>query len=284
MFKYLQNLQKNKKKQSDLIQEYIKKGKIPWSPGYKQYRWQLLQEVMRDEKLLETFRVGAPLPENYGFGIDERIVEYPWMLSRLNSSECLLLDAGSTLNYTCILNLQQLTTKSIIIMTLAPEHLEKRNNVSYLYGDLRDILIRDNTFRYIVCISTLEHIGMDNTVFYTSEKKYQETNLEAYKPVMNELRRVLEPGGCLLLTVPYGKPENFGWMQQFDGMGLRKIVESFGNEPVNTTFFQYLPQGWVISDELACKECEYYNVHSNSEPASDRAAAARAVACMEFKK
>ena len=268
----------------NLIEQYLEGGQIPWSSGYKPYRMGLLQEVLRNEELLQTFWEGESLPENYGFGIDERIVEYPWVLSRLGQNQGRLLDAGSVLNYSYLLDLPQLETKSITIMTLDPEHLEKRNNVSYLYGDLRDILIRDNVFDYIVCISTLEHIGLDNTVFYTNEAKYKETKPQDYRKVMSELQRVLAPGGRLLLTVPFGLPQNFGWMQQIDSSGLIEIAKAFGAQPINTTFFQYLPQGWIISDEQACSECEYFNVHSTSEPASDRAAAARAVACLEFVK
>jgi SAM-dependent methyltransferase len=268
-------------KANNLIQQYIDNGRIPWSAGYKPYRIKLLQQAVTDEKLLETFRRGETLPRNYGFGIDERIVEYPWVLSRLNTQPSRLLDAGSTLNYPYLLDLPQLAPKSIIIMTLAPEHLEKRANVSYLYGDLRDIIIRDRTFESIVCISTLEHIGLDNSI-YTDDSKYQETSAEDYRQVLSELRRVLAPGGRLLLTVPFGLKQNFGWMQQFDAAGLTDIVAAFGSEPIDTTFFQYLPQGWIISDREACSQCEYYNIHSTPEPPSDRAAAARAVACLEF--
>ena len=61
----------------NLIEQYLEGGQIPWSSGYKPYRMRLLQEVLRNEELLQTFWEGESLPENYGFGIDERIVEYP---------------------------------------------------------------------------------------------------------------------------------------------------------------------------------------------------------------
>jgi SAM-dependent methyltransferase len=267
-----------------LIQQYIAGDRIPWSPGYKPYRMQLLQKVVGDEALLQVFREGKPLPKNYGFRIDERIVEYPWVLARLDCHSGRLLDAGSTLNYPYLLNLPQLETKSIAIVTLAPENVEKRANVSYLYGDLRETILRDNVFDWIVCISTLEHIGLDNTILYTNETKYKETSLDDYQKVMSELRRVLRSGGRLLLTVPFGIAQNFGWMQQFDSSGLVDIANAFGAEPSNMTFFQYLADGWILSDREACSQCEYYNIHSTPEPASDRAAAARAVACLEFVK
>jgi ubiquinone/menaquinone biosynthesis C-methylase UbiE len=45
----------------------------------------------------------------------------------------------------------------------------KQNNISYVYGDLRNTILKDQCFDEIVCISTLEHIGMDNTMLYTKD-------------------------------------------------------------------------------------------------------------------
>lgn len=267
-----------------MVEQSLEISPIPWSAGYKPYRMQKLQAAVQDPALLATFRVQDTLPNNYGFGLDERIVEYPWVLSRLDDSSGRLLDAGSTLNYPHLLDLPVVASKQIVIMTLAPETTIKRDNVSYLYGDLRDILLRDNVFQWIVCISTLEHIGLDNTRFYTSNANFREESNQDYRTVMAELHRVLAPGGRLLLTVPFGRAQNFGWMQQFDRVGIAEITAAFGSAPLSETYFQYLPTGWAASDDEACVNCEYFDVHSAEEPAPDRAAAARAVACLEFIK
>lgn len=269
---------------NDQIQQYINGGRIPWSPGYKPYRMGLLQKAVRDAELLKIFKTGGMLPPHYGFGIDERIVEYPWVLSRLDKGPGQLLDAGSTLNYPYLLDLPALSEKSIIILTLAPEHMEKRANVSYLYGDLRDTVIRENTFDSIICISTLEHVGLDNTKLYTSDEKYAESSAKDYLRVVTELKRILRPSGHLFVTVPFGVYQNLGWMQQFDIKGIEDIVSTFGTAPVNEAFFQYVSDGWIISTAEVCNACEYFDVHSTPEPAADRAAAARAVACLDFVK
>ena len=44
------------------------------------------------------------LPVGHGFRLDERIVEYPWLFSRLPSGAGNLLDAGSVLNYEFLLS------------------------------------------------------------------------------------------------------------------------------------------------------------------------------------
>lgn len=240
--------------------------------------------MVRDAELLQIFKRGENLPREHGLGVDERVVEYPWVLSRLDIAPRRLLDAGSTLNYPYLLDLPQLSGKEIVIMTLAPEHLEKRANVSYLFGDLRDTLFKDDAFDIIVCISTLEHIGLDNTRLYTGDKSYSESSPNDYLNAVMELRRVLKPGGRLLVTVPFGRYRNFGWMQQFDKKCVGEMISTFGREPVSAAFFQYLPEGWILSNADACAGSEYFDVHSAAAPAFDLAAAARAVACLEFTK
>src|SRR4030042_2757104 len=76
----------------------------PWSVGYSVYKRHLLVQTLTDQYLLERFYAGDPLPTGYGTGIDERCVEYPWVLAQLRSSGCLLLDAGSALNHDILID------------------------------------------------------------------------------------------------------------------------------------------------------------------------------------
>ena len=267
------------------IDRYLKSGRIPWSPGYKQYRYGLLEGIPDDRELLDIFKRGDCLPERYGVGIDERIVEYPWLLSRMSDSESLVLDGGSVLNYPFLLDAPQLSAKRIVIQTLAPEStMTKREHVSYMFGDLRETLYRDDIFDLVVSISTLEHIGMDNAMLYTQDDLHNESRPEDYISVIKEFRRILKPGGRFMMTVPFGAPQNLGWLCQFDSLRLRKAINAFGSNHHATTFYKYGAEGWAISNEEDCVGCEYYDVHSATAPAQDLAAAARAVACLEFVK
>ena len=146
------------------------------------------------------------LPPQYGLWLDERMVEYPWFLSRLPAGPGRLLDAGSVLNYDLLLQHPKLREKELTIMTLAPEaDCFWHYGVSYVFGDLRETGFRDSHFDAIACISTLEHVGLDNTLPYTGVAGKKENDPASCLAAVRELRRILKPGGPAFITVPYGR-------------------------------------------------------------------------------
>lgn len=213
------------------------------------------------------------------------MIEIPWVVSRLRNDAAFLLDAGSALNFEFILDLEGLRRKSIVIYTLAPELTSSpRANVSYVYGDLRNTILRDHLFEEIVCISTLEHVGMDNTLVYTDDQRYNETRPLDYRDALREFQRLLAPGGHLFLTVPYGKYQNCGWMQQFDHERLEDILAVFDGKTDDQAFYRYTSGGWILSDAAECAECEYFDFYARPKFDPDYAAAARAVACLMLSR
>lgn len=109
------------KNDNKALQRYLHGGRVPWSPGYDIYKKQLIMRALRDETLLGLFRCGEPLPPGYGVGVDERCIEYPWLLAHLHDGPEVLLDAGSTLNHDFVLDLPVFQRKVMHILTLAPE-------------------------------------------------------------------------------------------------------------------------------------------------------------------
>jgi len=277
------------------FQQYLHGQRIPWSRGYWVYWERTITKALRDENLLYRFRQGEPLPHGYGIGIDERCIEYPWLLAHLHDRPETLLDAGSTLNFDFILDHPVLKPKQIHILTLAPEwDCFWQKSISYLFHDLRDIPIRDAYYDSIACLSTLEHIGCNNTPI-TQIDIHREHDTESLVYAMQEFRRVLKPGGSLFLTVPFGVYQHMGVQQQFDRDMLSRAVGAFGDaEKVSENFYRYTPEGWSLADVADCAQCEYvesslwhwaYKQESGSPPLEpDMAAAARAVACVKIVK
>lgn len=262
-------------------------GRRPGASGYRSFRDLHVQRTLASPHLMAVFEASASLPQGFGRRIDERVVEYPWVVARLGAISGRLLDAGAALNHRFLLRHSSLATRSIVMYTLGPSRYEPvfvRPNVSYIYGDLRETILRDEIFDVVVCVSTIEHIGMDNTQFYTGDTRFREQRGHDYLAVVRELRRVLRPGGTLLLTVPYGRPQQLGWLQQFTVTMLDEVVEAFGGTEQERSFYRYDPRGWQRSSAEACADCEYYDMHREKALAPDMAAAARGVACLALVK
>jgi SAM-dependent methyltransferase len=281
------------------VKAYLKGGRKPWSRGYKASKFDFIQTVLKDNVLVEKFRCSQTLPEGYGYGYDERVVEYPWVLSRLSEGKNLprqaggkadrLLDAGSVFNFPEILENPKLSGKDITIFTLAPESRAFWDRgISYHYGDLRRLPFRDGWFDEVVSISTLEHVGMNNQV-YTRDACCEKVGLDA-KHAAQELIRVLKQGGKFLASVMFGKHQLIEWnnspfAEQFDSVILKDLLEVFSScAGVSTCFYKYTKNGWNLSSEQDCQDAEYFNVHTASSFAPDNAAAARAVVLVEVIK
>lgn len=274
------------------IVRYVKGGRIPWSAGYSAYRAHNVSEILNNDGMMAKFRNEQTLPPGYGVGLDERCVEYLWLLSLLEPGPERMLDAGSALNHAFILDQNVLQNKTIHILTLAPEHnCFWHRGISYLYADLREIPVCDDYYDTVVCCSTLEHVGLDNTAFIQSDS-YAEKRPDDYLEALMEIRRVLKPNGKLLLTVPFGRYRNFDTFQQFDERLVKQTIAAFRPAKVEQTYFCYTAGGWDFSTSEACTDAEYVEwtaLPPEQRPAifpdhPDRAAAARAVACLLLVK
>lgn len=253
-------------------------GRRPYARGYCSYRRiQLEKYVYRDLPQ-------GILPGGWGLWLDERTVEYPWFFSRLPRAAGRLLDAGSTLNYEYILSHEKLKNKTISILTLAPEPQNYcERGISYIYGDLRESCYRTEYFDWIVSISTLEHVGMNNTLFYTNDQSKNESDQGSYLQALLELHRILKTNGVLYVTVPFGRAETRGWLQIFDADMVQQLLSAFNPSALREVYFRYTPSGWQISSAAECRDAGYFDPSKGRTIRTDLAAA-EAVVCLELVK
>jgi SAM-dependent methyltransferase len=240
--------------------------------------------VLADANLLFRFVAQQDLPPRFGYRVDERIVEVPWVLVRLRQERRVLLDAGAAFNHDFLLDQPVLLVRRVVMCSISPERRLGADGVSYTCCDLRQPGFMSESFDEIVCVSTLEHVGMDNTRVYSRDVRLKECRPEDYLEAVRGFRRLLKHGGRLFLTVPYGRYENHGWLQQFDREGLERILREFGGRPTSVGFYKYLADGWQIVDADACADCRYFDIQDGEDYEPDYVAAARAVACAELVK
>jgi hypothetical protein len=264
---------------------YLKSDRTPhFSPGYSVFKEHLILESLADPGLRAAFAAGAPLPAGYGARMDERVVEYPWVFTRL-PHEGVVLDAGSTFNKERLINSDLLKNRSIIIYTLETDRFILNPKVSYLFGDLRDIILRDASVQSVVCISTLEHVGFTYEYKQFSRRNpWPHAKPDSYLDAIAEFRRVLSPKGTLLLTVPYGRYEDHAWLQQFDAERIAKVKERFSGVVKSETYYRYADGGWRVATADECADLGYFNIHETGRFEEDGLAAARAVCCVELEK
>lgn len=264
-----------KRLKSDIFQRYARR---PFGRGYLAYRQLRLPEYVN------TSLPEGRLAEGWGLWLDERTVEYPWFFSRLPFDEGRLLDAGSVLNYDFVLSHPKLRNKALSIVTLAPEaECYWRRGISYVFGDIRDCCFRENYFDWVACISTLEHVGMNNTRFYTSDHSRNERKPESQLQAVVELRRVLRTGGVLYVTLPFGRDHDYGWLQVFDAHRVARLMNAFQPAASRVAYFRYGPTGWQTAEAHECRDAGYFDSSQHDHSATDLAAA-EAIVCLELTK
>jgi SAM-dependent methyltransferase len=170
---------------------------------------------------------------------DERRIEIPWVLSRYHGERS-VLDVGYAFAPPAYLEaLSALGADELVGVDLA----EERDDVPGLRpvkADLRALPFADHAFELVHCISTIEHVGWDNTVYGQAAER-DDAGMER---ALNELRRVLAPGGRLLITVPTGLAEHHGWFVQHPASAWLAVFARAGLRPTEHEVYELGPGGW----------------------------------------
>jgi SAM-dependent methyltransferase len=135
-------------------------------------------------------------------------------------------------------------------------------------ADVRELPFDSDTFDLALCVSTLEHVGADNTGYGLQAEEDSASRLTA----LRELRRVLAPGGRLLITVPCGEPGDYGWFRQDDVRGWTRLFTHAGFFVEEQEVYELTAEGWRSSPELVSDGLRY----------GERGPAASAVLCAEL--
>jgi hypothetical protein len=222
----------------------------PEDPAYGRARRRTVEDALDDTALLARFRGGAPLPAGFGRGLDERVVEYPWLMAHQNGGPA--LDAGSVLNHDFVLDRFAPALTPLHIATLRPEGVAfPERGISYVYADLRDLPLRDDRFATVISASTLEHVGMDNSLYGGRADRAPDPDRELQR-ALSELLRVAS--GAILVTVPCGTAQDHGWFRQLDRAAVEAVAERLNG---TVTVYASTEGGWQLTDLAAVADARY---------------------------
>lgn len=188
---------------------------------------------------------------------NERVVEIPWLLSRLGKP-ARILDIGSA--FASYLTAMLEVCGEVVALDTHP--FNTVDGVQVVLGDASD-LPEDwsNHFDLVTCVSVLDHIGL--------EAYGNSANLQALQLSSCEMLRVLQPGGRLLVTVPFGQdrvtihPD--GGQRVF---GIEALHSLF---PLNTWnwlgvwFWNLSGDEYLPSNEESCKAVGYDSSYGRAE-------------------
>ena len=203
------------------------------------------------------------LPPAFGRRLPERVVEL--LLARTTYTPGVrVLDVGHSNIMECHRRLlatlappRRLTGIDIATPTYDVNGLYERS----IIADITNTGLDADSFDRIWCISTLEHIGMDNTGYtrnFTLDPRLDEIALR-------EMYRLLAPDGILLITVPFGTLEDHGWMRNYDLASWHRLLDPLRVQgDVHELYFRYDPaSGWMQAAPSQLETTGYYD-HRNA--------------------
>jgi len=159
-----------------------------------------------------------PAPSTPTLGTNERSVEVPWALQRIGGARRVLDVGCSTSDYLAELA-QEEQPASRQVYGLDPDAPQPIRNVGIVRGTVVSPPFPTASFDLILCISTVEHVGLP----IYGQHEFPHGDILA----MRHVRRLLAPGGRLLLTVPFGRAQVNPWFRIYGRGSLRRLAGGF---------------------------------------------------------
>jgi SAM-dependent methyltransferase len=197
-------------------------------------------------------------------GTDERVVEVPWVLSRLVAAGR-VLEVGYAYAEPVYLAGLLRAGVELVGVDLAERDVE---GMECLTADVRSLPLPDDSVDQALLVSTLEHVGADNSGYGLGAEEEPGSRAEA----LTELGRVLRPGGRLLVTVPLGEPGDHGWFRLDDVAGWTSLFTAAGLFVEEQEAYALGDEGWRVAPAFDPRGVGY----------GDRGPAASAVLCTEL--
>jgi 2-polyprenyl-3-methyl-5-hydroxy-6-metoxy-1,4-benzoquinol methylase len=170
--------------------------------------------------------------------VNERIVEWPLVLSAVSKPNSQILDVGA--NESLIsLHLASLGHR-VTALDVSDEFEFFHPNLKFLREDIRKSEFPTGIFDYVIFLSTIEHVGLDE----------KDGGWQSAKKVLAKVKSWLAADGTLILSVPYGKKAVAPTQRVYDEATLSDLFQSY---TIRTKRYFKGDQGfsWLPSDQSA---------------------------------
>jgi len=162
----------------------------------------------------------------------ERIVEYPFVLNGLRGLDqegSRILDVGSGYaTFTAELAALAYDVYAIDLLDYPTRH----ENLNFVRGSILHAPFASEAFDAVICVSTLEHLGLYG---FTVPLLTKQGDILA----MEEMIRLTKRGGAIFVTVPFGKPYTAANYRVYDFHGLNeRVVRDLKVEEMATYFYK----------------------------------------------
>lgn len=222
-------------------------GVLAYSPVLLSGRGEARRELS-EEPVIERLSAGAQPLERVGRGMSERVVEIPWVMRTLAAEQPgrRVLDIGTAFSPMVYKRLLVRQPHLVEVADLAEAQIAGlRSHVA----DVRKLPFADERFDLAVCLSTLEHVGMDNAQYNI------ESGGEGDVQALRELGRVAHR---VLVTVPGGVDQNMGWQRQYSPRTFGRVVEDAGLRVRRLDLFAHdAANGWSPAREEEVEQRTY---------------------------
>jgi hypothetical protein len=194
-----------------------------------------------EERLIERLVADGESLEGIGVGLSERVVEVPWAMRLVHQDPAArVLDAGTAFAPMVYKRLLVRLPQSVELVDLADAELP---GLRCHIGDLRSLPLESGSFDLALCISTLEHVGMDNTQYGVASGGRGDVTALA------ELGRVARR---VIVTVPGGDDADMGFQNQYSPATFRAIAAQAGLQVTRLEAFAHdAALGWSpVTEEM----------------------------------
>jgi O-antigen chain-terminating methyltransferase len=183
---------------------------------------------------------------------DERAIEIPWALARY-AGEPRVLDVGTAFAEPAYVEgLHELGATQLVTVDLAEP--------ASVIADVRRLPFEAGAFDLVYCISTLEHVGRDTTI-YDVDAARDEHGDEA---ALRELHRVLANDGRLIVTVPTGRRDDQGWQLQRTPDDWLAVFEGAGFLVYEDELYVQHGEGWRTASLAEAAAAAYGEGHAGA--------------------